>query len=128
MVGTRRTTTLILLRLARSATSKLSRTESVVGVWSICASAICGIAIVCTVDRSRVLGSMEAELGIYSALNAFGIVGSDSAGLLGLPAGFAGVACVAAVTFRLIWICDATDVSNVAVEKIAFGFNRSGNG
>lgn len=128
LVGIRGTTTLILLRLTRSATSKLSCTESVIGVWSIGATAVRGITIVGAVNRSRVLGGVEAELGIYSALDAFGIVGSDSAGLLGLPAGFAGVAGVAAVTFCLIWVCDTTDVGNIAVEETALGYNRSGNG
>lgn len=59
-------------------------------------------------------------MGVHSALDAFGIVGCDSAGLLGLPAGFAGVACVAAVTLLQIGVCDAPDVSDVAIEEIAF--------
>ena len=128
MVGTRCTTTLILLRLTRSATSKLSGAESVVGVWSRSASAVCSITIISTVNRSRVFGSVEAELGIYGTLDAFGVVGSDSAGLLGLPAGLAGVAGVAAVTLCLVWVCDTGDVGDIAVEDIAFDHDRSCEG
>lgn len=120
LVGTRCTTTLILLRLTTSATSKLSSTESMVGIWSRSASAVSSITIICAVDRSRVLSGVEAELGIYSALDAFGVVGTDSAGLFGLPAGFAGVAGVAAVTLLLVWICNAGNVGDIAVKDIAF--------
>ena len=59
-------------------------------------------------------------MGIYSALDAFGVIGTDSAGLFGLPAGFAGVAGVTTVTFLLIWVCNAGNVCDVAAKDIAF--------
>lgn len=71
---------------------------------------------------------MEADLGIYGTLDAFGVVGSDSAGLLSLPAGFAGVARVAAVTLCLVWVCDAGDIGDVAVEDLTFDHDGSCEG
>jgi len=69
---------------------------------------------------------VEAELSIYGALDAFGVVCGDSAGLLRLPAGFAGVAGVDAVAFCQIWVYDAADVGDVAVEDGAFDWSGHG--
>ena len=71
---------------------------------------------------------MVTELGVYGALDAFGVVGAHSAGLFGLPAGFAGVAGGGAVAFCLVGVCDAADVGDVAVEDGAFGHDWSGDG
>lgn len=69
---------------------------------------------------------METELSVRGALDAFGVVCGHSAGLLGLPAGFAGVAGVVAVGFCEVWIGDTADIGDVTVEDGAFDW--SGNG
>jgi hypothetical protein len=97
-----------------------------VGVRSIRASTVRSITIVGSIDRSRILGGVEAELSVHGALNAFGVVCSYSAGLLGLPAGFAGVAGVVAVAFCEVWVCDAANIGDVAVEDGAFDWSGDG--
>jgi hypothetical protein len=97
LIGTRSTTTLILLRLTSPTSTKLSRAKRMIGIRSIQASTVSRITIVGSINRPRVLGGVETELSIYGALDAFGVVCGHSAGLFGLPAGFAGVACFVAV-------------------------------
>jgi hypothetical protein len=99
LISTRRTPTLILLRLASPTSTKLSRTKRMIGIRSIQTSTVRSITIVGSIDGTRVLGGVETELSIDGALDAFGVVCGYSAGLFGLPAGFAGVACVGAVVF-----------------------------
>lgn len=99
LIGTRSTTTLILLRLTSPTSSKLSSTECVIGIGGIRASTVRSITIVSSIDRPRILSGVEAKLSVDGALDAFGVVCGNSAGLFGLPAGFAGVAGVVAVAF-----------------------------
>ena len=64
-------------------------------------------------------------------MDAFGVVCGYSAGLLGLPAGFAGVAGVVAVALCEVGVCDTADIGDVAVEDGAFDWcshGRCGHG
>ena len=117
---TRSTAALVLLSLASPADIKLNRAESGVGIGSIDAGAVSGITAVSTIDGAWVLGRVEAKLSIYSALDALGVVCSDSAGLLGLRACFAAIAGVVAVAFVQVWVCNAACVCYIAVEEGAF--------